>query len=39
MLLDVTIGSTYISNYMQKGNVLDEESYSDNKHKNYEIGF
>ncbi|XP_074042675.1 uncharacterized protein [Leptinotarsa decemlineata] len=37
-VIDVTIGTTFVSNYIRKWNVSDEESCSDHRHINFEIG-
>nr|XP_023017424.1 uncharacterized protein LOC111506548 [Leptinotarsa decemlineata] len=37
-VIDVTIGTTFASNYVWKWNVSDEESCSDHRHINFEIG-
>ncbi|XP_023024598.1 uncharacterized protein [Leptinotarsa decemlineata] len=37
-VIDVTIGTTFVSNYVRKWNVSDEESCSDHRHINFEIG-
>nr|XP_023014683.1 uncharacterized protein LOC111504372 [Leptinotarsa decemlineata] len=37
-VIDVTIGTTFVSNYVRKWNVYDEESCLDHRHKNFEIG-